>query len=211
MDNRYWFPCYDFPDDKATSEIIATIPEKYTLVSNGRLEKTTHNQQDRTRTFHWRQSLPHSSYLIMLAAGEYEVLREQYAEIPLEYYVYKEYAADAHRSFAKTPSIMKFFQERIGISYPWEKYAQIFVNQFPIGGMENTSAVTLNEIYMFDARAALDFTSDEVVAHELAHQWWGDLVTCRDWTHLWLNEGFPIILSPCLQSGTGGEMNTSMR
>lgn len=189
-DNRYWFPCYDFPDDKATSEIIATVPEKYTLVSNGRLAKTTRNAQDRTRTFHWRQSLPHSSYLIMLAAGEYEILRERYGDIPLEYYVYREYASDAHRSFAKTPAVMKFLEERIGISYPWEKYAQIFVNQFPIGGMENTSAVTLNEIYMLDERAALDFTSDDVVAHELAHQWWGDLVTCKDWTHLWLNEGF---------------------
>ena len=189
-DNRYWFPCYDFPDDKATSEIIATVPEEYTLVSNGRMEKATHNSRDRTRTFHWRQSLPHSSYLIMFAAGKYEILRELYGNIPLEYYVYKEYAPDAHRSFAKTPVVMKFLEERIGISYPWEKYAQIFVNQFPIGGMENTTAVTLNEIYMFDERAAIDFTADDVVAHELAHQWWGDLVTCRDWTHLWLNEGF---------------------
>lgn len=190
MDNRYWIPCYDFPNDKATSEIIATVPEQYTLVSNGRLEKTAHKKEDRTRIFHWRQSLPHSSYLIMLAAGEYEVLREPYGDIPLEYYVYKQYAPDAHRGLARTPSIMRFLEERIGISYPWEKYAQIFVNQFPLGGMENTSAVTLNEIYMFDARAALDFTSDDVIAHELAHQWWGDLVTCRDWTHLWLNEGF---------------------
>lgn len=190
MDNRYWIPCYDFPNDKATSEIIATVPERYTLVSNGRLEKTTHKKEDRTRIFHWRQSLPHSSYLIMLAAGEYEVLREPYGDIPLEYYVYKQYAPDAHRGLARTPSIMRFLEERIGISYPWEKYAQIFVNQFPLGGMENTSAVTLNEIYMFDARAALDFTGDDVIAHELAHQWWGDLVTCRDWTHLWLNEGF---------------------
>ncbi len=190
MDNRYWIPCYDFPNDKATSEIIATVPERYTLVSNGRLEKTTHKKEDRTRIFHWRQSLPHSSYLIMLAAGEYEVLREPYGDIPLEYYVYKQYAPDAHRSFARTPSIMRFLEERTGISYPWEKYAQIFVNQFPLGGMENTSAVTLNEFYMFDARAALDFASDDVIAHELAHQWWGDLVTCGDWTHLWLNEGF---------------------
>lgn len=190
MDNRYWIPCYDFPNDKATSEIIATVPEQYTLVSNGRLEKTAHKKEDRTRIFHWRQSLPHSSYLIMLAAGEYEVLREPYGDIPLEYYVYKQYAPDAHRGLARTPSIMRFLEERIGISYPWEKYAQIFVNQFPLGGMENTSAVTLNEIYMFDARAALDFTGDDVIAHELAHQWWGDLVTCRDWTHLWLNEGF---------------------
>ena len=189
-DNRFWFPCYDYPDDKATSEVIATVPEKYTLVSNGGLVETTHDRKNHTRTFHWRQSLPHSSYLIMLAAGEYEVLAERYGEIPLEYYVYREYAPHAHRSFAKTPPVMKFLEKRIGISYPWEKYAQIFVNQFPIGGMENTSAVTLNEVYMFDERASLDFTADDVVAHELAHQWWGNLVTCKDWSHLWLNEGF---------------------
>jgi aminopeptidase N len=190
MDNRYWFPCYDFPDDKATSEVIAAVPERYTLVSNGRLVDVVRDQQTGTRTFHWQQSKPHSSYLIMLAAGEYEIVQEQCDSIPLQYYVYREYVNGMPRSFARTSAIMRFFEERTKFQYPWEKFAQVFLNQFPLGGMENTSVVTLNEIYMLDERAVVDFTCDDVIAHELAHQWWGDLVTCSDFTDLWLNEGF---------------------
>jgi aminopeptidase N len=126
----------------------------------------------------------------MLAAGEYKLLQEKCGTIPLQYYVYDEFVNGAQRSFSKTPDIMKFFEQMTGFPYPWEKLAQVFLNRFPLGGMENTSVVTLNEIYMLDARAAVDFTCDDVIAHELAHQWWGDLVTCSDFTHLWLNEGF---------------------
>jgi aminopeptidase N len=189
-DNRFWFPCYDHPDDKATSEVIATVPDRYTVLSNGRLLEVSSHARQGTRTFHWKQSLPHSSYLVMLAAGEYSVLEENSGKIPLQYYVYKEDVAVAPYSFRKTGRAMKFFEEKIGYPYPWDKYAQIIIKDFMWGGMENTSATTLNEIYIYDARAMNDFSADDVVAHELAHQWWGDLVTCRDWTHLWLNEGF---------------------
>jgi aminopeptidase N len=190
MDNRYWFPCYDYPNDKATSEVIATVRESYTVVSNGRLLSEKHDKNAKTRTFHWRQGKPHASYLIMLAAGEYTILEDSYRNIPLQYYVYKEDVKDAPRSFGCTPKAMKFFEEKIGYPYPWEKYAQIVVEDFMWGGMENTSAVTVNEAAIVDERAALDFSNDNVVAHELAHQWWGDVVTCRDWSQLWLNEGF---------------------
>ena len=189
-ENRHWFPCYDFPDDKATSEIIATVRERFTLLSNGRLVAETHDATNGTRTFHWAQSKPHSSYLIMLAAGEYTVLREFGGDIPLLYYVYPERAQEAPLVFSNTARMMEFFQNEIGFPYPWEKFAQIFIDEFMWGGMENTSAVTLNELYMYDARARIDFSPDGVVAHELAHQWWGDVVTCKDWSHLWLNEGF---------------------
>lgn len=190
-DNHFWFPCYDYPNDKATSEVIATVPESYVLLSNGKLIGSSRDAKRKTRTFHWAESKPHSSYLIMIAAGEYEVIQDHCGSLPLEYYVYKDRVEDGVRSLAKTSAAMKFFQDRIGVPYPWEKYAQIWISDFMWGGMENTSAVTMNDDgYLLDARAAIDFTSDDVVAHELAHQWWGDLVTSRDWNHLWLHEGF---------------------
>lgn len=189
-ENRHWFPCYDAPDDKATSEIIATVREEYSLLSNGALVNVTHDPDRHTRTFHWKQHKPHSSYLIMLAAGEYAVMQDSAGSIPLFHYVYPEDLLHAPRSFSKTPQIMEFFQHLTGYSYPWEKYSHIIVDQFMWGGMENTSAVTLNELYIYDDRAGLDGSAVDVVAHELAHQWAGDLITCRDWSHLWLNEGF---------------------
>ena len=189
-DNRCWFPCYDFPDDKASSEVVATVQERYTVLSNGRFLSEVHNTTNRTRTFHWKQEKPHASYLIMIAAGEYSILADTYRGIPLLNYVYPKESGYAPRSFQKTPAMMKFFEETIGFPYPWEKYAHIIIDQFMYGGMENTSAVTLNEAYIYDARAAINFSTTDVVAHELAHQWWGDVVTCNDWSHLWLNEGF---------------------
>ena len=189
--NHFWFPCYDYPNDKATSEVIATVPESYVLLSNGKLVRTSHDARRRTRTFHWSETRPHSSYLIMIAAGEYQIVHDHCGGLPLEYYVYTDRVDDGVRSFSKTPAAMKFFQDKLGVPYPWEKYAQIWISRFMWGGMENTSAVTMNdEAYLLDPRAAVDFTSDDVVAHELAHQWWGDLVTSRDWNHLWLHEGF---------------------
>ena len=190
-DNHFWFPCYDYPNDKATSEVIATVPDSFVLLSNGKLLSTSHDSQRKTRTFHWFESKPHASYLIMIAAGEYDVVSERYRDISLEYYVYKDKVQDGVQSLAKTSVAMKFFEDRIGVRYPWEKYAQIWISKFMWGGMENVSAVTLNdESYLLDPRARIDFTSDDVVAHELAHQWWGDLITSRDWNNLWLHEGF---------------------
>jgi aminopeptidase N len=190
-DNHFWFPCFDAPNDKATSEVVATVPETYVLLSNGKLLAMTQDAIKKTKTFHWLESRPLSSYLIMVAAGEYDVVKEYYRGVPLEYYLYKDRAQDGMRSLAKTSAAMQFFEEKIGIPYPWEKYAQIWISDFMWGGMENVSAVTLNdETYLLDPRAQVDFTSDDVVAHELAHQWWGDLITSRDWSNLWLHEGF---------------------
>jgi aminopeptidase N len=190
MDNRYWFPCYDYPNDKATSEVIATVPDSFTLLSNGRLVEEKHDVRHRTRTFHWSQEKPHSSYLIMVAAGKYAIVRDICGKVPLMYYVPPEDLGDVTYTFGKTPSMMRFFEKWTGVPFPWEKYAQIVIDDFMWGGMENTSAVTLNTATVVDSCAALDFPSDGVIAHELAHMWWGDLVTPRDWTHLWLNEGF---------------------
>ncbi|MBI5474695.1 MAG: HEAT repeat domain-containing protein [Ignavibacteriae bacterium] len=190
MDNRNWFPCWDYPNDKATSEVIATVKDSWTLVSNGKLMSVAHDRKNRTKTFHWSEGKPHVSYLVMLVAGEYKVFTEKHRNIPLEYYVYNESADDGRRSLSATPAVMQFLENATGYHYPWEKFAQVFIDDFMWGGMENTSAVTLNTSYIIDRNAALDFAADDVVAHELAHQWFGDLVTARDWTELWLNEGF---------------------
>jgi len=187
---RFWFPCYDEPDDKFTSEIIAEVPENFSLLSNGRLLSTVHNRKDKTKTFHWYQNKPHTSYLVSVAAGEYAEIRDKFDKVPLFYYVYKDQVENAQNSFAKTPKMMSFYQNLFDFAYPWDKYAQIVVADYHVGGMENTSATTLNDRTIHDLRAHLDMNSDELVAHELAHQWFGDLVTCKNWSHLWLNEGF---------------------
>ncbi|HEX7572485.1 MAG TPA: M1 family aminopeptidase [Bacteroidota bacterium] len=205
MDNRYWFPCYDYPNDKATSEVIGTVAADWTLVSNGRLTSESYDRKKNTKTFHWVESKPHSTYLIMVAAGRYAVLRGKYRNIPLAYYMYPEDTAKAGETFGRTPAMIRFFETTTGVPFPWEKFDQIIIDDFMWGGMENTTAVTLNDACVVDSRAALDFPSDPVVAHELAHMWFGDLVTARDWTHLWLNEGFATYCETLWTEFTKGE------
>ncbi len=191
MDNHHWFPCYDFPNDKATSEVIGTVKSSYTFLSNGKLIGVKENKKTGAKTFHWKQNKPHASYLIMLAAGHYTVLKDSADGIPLEYYIYPGQREDAAVCLSHTPKIMKFFNERIGYKYPWEKYAQVAIADFMFGGMENTSATTmLDRILVYDARSRVDESPASLIAHELAHQWWGDVVTCKDWRHLWINESF---------------------
>jgi aminopeptidase N len=189
-DSRYWFPCYDYPNQRATSEVIATVPENFIAVSNGALVSSSADARSRTRTFHWRHEVPHSTYLITLAAGEFVAIEERAGKVPVLYYVHPGREDDARRAFGNTPRMIQFFERVIGVPYPYAKYAQVAVTDFIFGGMENSSATTQTADTLHDARAHLDFKSDPLVAHELAHQWWGDLLTCRDWSHAWLNEGF---------------------
>lgn len=191
-DNRFWMPCYDFPNDKATSEVIMTVRDSYTTLSNGYLKRVVENKKEKTKTWHWVMDKPHSSYLIMLAAGEFEIYRDQYGKIPVESYYYKwQTPSDVKRTYSTTAAIVKFFSQKIGVEYPWVKYAQIPVANFMYGGMENTTATVMNDKRMVvDARAALDYSPDGLIAHELAHQWWGDYLTYIDWWNGWLNEGF---------------------
>jgi len=189
ISNRYWFPCIDAPDQRQTTEIVVTVPEGFEAVSNGKLVERKENSATHTVTFDWKQDKPHPAYLVTLAVGQYEVVRETWDKIPVLYYVPKGRRDDATRSFAHTREMLTFFSQRFGIHYPWDKYAQIIGYQYG-GGMENTSATTLGEMALRDARGMAEGPADSLISHELAHQWWGDLVTCRDWSHLWLNEGF---------------------
>lgn len=190
-DNRHWFPCYDFPNDKATSEVLMTVDTALQALSNGALRARRDNG-DGTATWHWTQDQPHSSYLVMLAAGRYGVFREERDGIPVESWHYlTDDAADVRRTFDDTDDMLAFFSEYTGLRYPWAKYAQIPVRHFLYGGMENTSATVMADTRLVvDARAALDYDPQPLIAHELAHQWFGDYVTYVDWTNEWLNEGF---------------------
>ena len=186
---RHWFPCYDHPNDKATIEVIATVREDYRALSNGKLVSVTKDSANKTQTFHWKQDRPHSTYLTMLAAGPYQVIEDSLGDLALGYWVYPQDVENARLSFCQTPDIIEFFTREFGYEYPWDKYDQITIPGIG-GGAECTSATLLGQGVIHDERADEDFPSHKLIAHEAAHQWWGDLVTLRDWGHTWINESF---------------------
>ncbi|MBI5367501.1 MAG: HEAT repeat domain-containing protein [Planctomycetes bacterium] len=188
-DARCWFPCRDLPGEKATTELVATVPAGFRAISNGILVDERPAAGGAARTFHWRMDRPHSLYLVTLTVGRFDEVREEWDGIPILYYCEKGRADEVKRGFRKTPEAVRFLSEYTGVRYPYAKYAQIAAADF-LGGMENTSATTQTDAVLLDARAALDTDFDSLVSHELAHQWFGDLVTCREWSHAWLNESF---------------------
>ena len=189
-DNRHWFPCFDYPNEKATSETIVTVPESWTVVGNGKLVGVKHDKRDGLKTWHHKESVPHVSYLVSLACGEFAEVRDTWRGIPVQYFAKKRQKASLRRTFARTPDMLECFSKTFGYDYPYEKYSQVVVENFIFGGMENISATTLTDRCLVDERAALDYEPEDLVSHELAHQWFGDLLTCKDWSHAWLNEGF---------------------
>ena len=188
-DNHWWFPCYDFPNDKATTETYITIDKKYITLSNGELVETKSNT-DGTKTWHWVLNHPQSSYLVMLAAGNFDIISDAYDSIPVYSYVPVGKREEGKRSFSRTADMVKFYSEYIGYTYPWQRYSQIVVQDFIYGGMENTSVTVLTDVSLYDKNTPPDFTANGLIAHELSHDWWGDNVTCKNWDEIWLNEGF---------------------
>src|SRR6185295_2184876 len=187
--NRGWFPSWDEPDDRATTELLATVPAAWTAIGNGKLLETL-DRPDGWRTFHWRMDVPHSTYLTSVVAGELVRVADSWRGIPVEYDVPPGEEARARRSFGKTPDVLEFFSRATGRPYPYAKYAQATAVDFRWGGMENISATTQTIGTLHDEKDENDFPSTGLVAHEAAHQWFGDLITCRDWSEVWLNEGF---------------------
>ncbi len=184
---RFWFPCHDSPHEKATSEVVARVPRGFTAVSNGRLvSKETRGGQS---VFHWRMERPHALYLISLAVGRFARVERRADGVPVIFYCEEGREEEAARGLGKTAKALEFFSRMTGVSYPYPQYSQVAAAEFP-GGMENTTSTTQTDAVLIDKRAGLDTDLDLLVAHELAHQWFGDLVTCRDWSHAWLNEGF---------------------
>ena len=194
MDNHHWVPLYDYPNDKATFEVSLTVEKKFTALSNGELVSVKNNK-DGTHTWHWHEHFPMVSYLISYVIGEFEKVEDSYNGIPVNYWVYEENKHEALRSFGLTTDMMKYFGNRTGIEYPYEKYDQVIIDDFMFGGMENITLTHNTDRTMFDEFAAPDVSSDGLVAHELAHQWFGDMLTTRNWAHAWLNEGFATFFS----------------
>lgn len=186
--NRYWFPSYDSPNDFRTTELTATVEKPFTVVSNGRLESTKDNGNN-TRTFHWVMDQPYSNYLTSIVVGEFVPVEQKFADVPVYNFGYPNETKEVAATTKNLPATIKFFSDITGVKYPYAKYSQTFVEDFG-GGMENISATTQIEEMIHDERELLDNDSESLQAHELAHQWFGDYVTCRDWGQIWLNESF---------------------
>lgn len=187
-DSRFWFPCFDYPGQLATSEIKVKVPEKYMAVSNGELVST--EAVGEAKIYHWKQQQIHPSYLMTLAVGDFAELKDSWNDIPVTYYVEKGREKDGQRSMGKTPRMVEYLSKKYGYNYPYPKYAQVCVDDFIFGGMENTSTTLLTDRCLLDERAAIDnMRTESLVLHELAHQWFGDLVVIKHWSHAWIKEG----------------------
>jgi aminopeptidase N len=187
-DARHIFPCIDKPHNKQTTEVRVAVPVGWFALSNG--ARVSDQDEETQGIYRYSFDDPHPSYLFTLVAGEFARIDAQADGVALQYFVPKGREADGARTFRRTPEMIRTFGKLTGVPYPWDSYAQIVVSDFIFGGMENTTATTMYEHILLDERATLDVTSDDLIAHELAHHWFGDLVTCRDWSHAWLNEGF---------------------
>ncbi|NQY11848.1 MAG: M1 family metallopeptidase [Flavobacteriales bacterium] len=185
-----WFPTHDTPNEKFTQEIYLTVEKQFKTLSNGLLLNSVDNG-DGTKTDYWKQSLPHATYLVLIAFGDYSIVKDTWRGIEVSYYVEPSYEQHARAMFGKTPKMIEFYSNLLGYDYPWEKYSQIICRGKGISGaMENTTAVTYNYGFQLTARELLDEEIESTVSHELFHHWFGDLVTAESWPNLTLNEGF---------------------
>ena len=185
-----WFPTIDAPNQKTSQEIYMTVPQKYVTLSNGKLEKQTTNANG-TRTDYWNFTQKHAPYLFFMGVGEYEIIKDKYKDIPVDYYVEKEYAPYAKDIFGNTPEMLAFFSKITGIEYPWNKYAQIVGCDYVSGAMENTTAVIHGErAYQTSGQLIDENVQENTIAHEAFHHWFGDLVTTESWSNLTVNESF---------------------
>lgn len=187
--NSCWFPTIDSPNEKMTHEIYITVADTMVTLSNGILVKSTKNN-DGTRTDYWKMSQPHSVYLTMLAVGKFAVIKDKWRNIMVDYYVEPAYAPYAKQIFGKTPVMMEFFSQKLNYPYPWPKYSSIVVRDYVSGAMENTSATVFMDALQKTDRELIDENYENIIAHELFHHWFGNLVTCESWSHLPLNESF---------------------
>ncbi|QHS62272.1 M1 family aminopeptidase [Chitinophaga agri] len=186
-----WFPTIDRTNQKTTEEISITVDKKYSTLSNGKLISQKNNA-DGTRTDYWKMDLPHSPYLFMMAVGDFAIIKDQWKGKEVNYYVEKAYAPYAKAIFGNTPEMMTFYSNLLGYDYPWVKYSQVVVRDYVSGAMENTTATIHGDFLQKTDRELLDNNNynEAVVAHELFHHWFGDLVTAESWSNLTLNESF---------------------
>jgi aminopeptidase N len=190
IEARHWYPSYDSPNEKFTSEVTCRVPEKMVVLSNGKLVSEEKDASSDRKAVRWLHDKPHANYLIALVAGNLKKVEDTYRDIPLALYTPASQIEHAMNTFKDTKDMMAFFEKEIGVPYPWAKYYQVCVDDFGWGGMENTTLTILNDRTLHPIEAEPLVSSQGLIAHELAHQWFGDLVTCKDWSHIWLNEGF---------------------
>ena len=209
-DTRYYIPIYDYPNDRTTTEMLVTVPRDWVTVSNGKLESVVDAGQG-MKTWTWRQSQPISTYLISLVAGEFDESKKSWRNTPVDYRVPRGEADRIEPTFARTPEMLSFFSERLGVPYPWDKYDQTAVDQFTLGGMENASATTLTARSLLHPMLAHESLegADGLISHEMSHQWFGDLVTTKDWANLWLNEGFATFMATLWEEHQYGADNAA--
>jgi aminopeptidase N len=194
-DTHYYLPTYDYPNDRLTTETILTVPASWLTVSNGKLISVSDAGKG-LRAWYWKESVPSSTYLITVVAGEFEEVKDTWRGIPVTYYAPKGRGDRLATNYARTPAMLELFSKKFGVDYPWEKYAQVMVDDFVAGGMENSSATTNTSNSLVHPKLAPEYLTgeDDLISHELGHQWFGDLVTCKDWGDIWLNEGFATFL-----------------
>lgn len=187
--NSCWFPTIEAGNERFSQEIAITVDTSYVTLSNGRLVYST-NHSNGTRTDYWKQDLQHAPYLVFLAGGKFKIYKDKWRNMEVNYYMEPKFAPYAKLIFGKTPEMIEFFSNRLGVQYPWDKYSQIVVREFVSGAMENTGAVSFYDDMNKTDRDYADQTDEDIISHELFHHWFGDLVTCESWPNLPLNESF---------------------
>jgi aminopeptidase N len=217
---RFWFPCHDHPSDKSSSEMTIRVPKGFRVISNGRL--ISEREEGDSAVFHWREDIPHSCYLTSFVAGKFGQITQEVHGIKLHYNFPESKRADVLRYFGETPRVIEVLEELTGMKYPYEKYDQTTVQDFFAGGEENLNATTLSMNYYPEAGTEEDFqpmysspfsSAVGLVAHEAAHQWYGDWVTCSDWAHAWINEAWATYLESLYMERSRGadQMRWEMR
>ncbi|MEK6577799.1 MAG: M1 family metallopeptidase, partial [Bdellovibrionota bacterium] len=203
--SKFWFPTNSHPNDRANFESFISVPEEFTAISNGALSGIT--TKDGMKTFHWSMAMPQASYLFVATAGKFGVHHENWNGIPVDFYGPSDDMDRVTYSLRDTPDMLTFISSKTGFRFPYEKYAQTVVPQYAWGGMEHTTATTLTDKTIHSPDEDSQFSSNHLLAHELAHQWFGDLVTCKSWDHIWLNEGFASYFDALYQEHRQGRAN----
>lgn len=189
--NRHWFVAHDFPNEMMTTELIVDVPAEYKVSSNGRLVEQ--REEGNRAVWHWLQDKPHVSYLVTLSIGKFDVVELAHDRVPMQAWVPEGLGYRVEQTYGNTGPMIDLFEKLFGVEYPWDRYDQLVVKNFGAGGMENTAATNMYPTAILDEIALLDRDLDGLIAHELAHQWAGNLLTCKHWAHIWLNEGWATI------------------
>jgi aminopeptidase N len=184
-----WVPTYNAPNDKTTWEILVTADTGVSVLSNGRLIDTVATDNGAKRIWHWSQELPASTYLYSIVAAKFAILRDSWRGKPVDYWVASDTVNAGWRTFGETPSMIEIYSRVLGVNFPWAKYDQSVIPDFTYGGMENVSSTTQTDLALHGAGGEPENSGRGLNAHELAHQWFGDLTTTATWAHAWINEG----------------------